>query len=338
MDAILPQLAKVVVVLVLIDAALYLIQLLEQRFAAGMGVCARSNGGLLLPMARFFKMLYKQDAAPEHVDRVLYTLAPIIAIVPPVLAIAAIPFGQPIATSGSLVELQLANIEAGVLWILTMGIVATYGIAYGAFASNNKYALLGGLRATATLLGSGAVYALAIVTVVMLTGSLRLDEIVAAQSANLVSIIPRWNILVQPVAFLLFTVAALAATSRRPFDLARSGTELVSGYATEYGGIKLALFTWAESALLLTNGMLVVLLFLGGWQVPLLPGSMSPILLGAVQIVVFALKVALVLAVFLWVRWSMPRFRDDQLTRLGWKVLIPLVLLNIAVTGIVMAM
>lgn len=343
MTNVLIQLVKALLVLAAIDVALLGFAAMRRCVDAKMSGIPQPKG-FLRPVIDFVKALYKENLVPEHVDRTLYTIAPAIALVPAVLAIAVLPFGTPVAAEGRTIELQLASLDTGVLFVLATGLLAMTGIVYGSFAANNKFAMLGGLRATAQILALWTVYAFAIIGVVMLAGSLRLESIVAAQAATWAAIIPKWNVFLQPLGFLLFAVSMFAVASWRPFDTARSGDELVTGYATEHDGVKLALFTCAESVLLLTQALLLVLLFFGGWHLPgleLIPWPESLIgglLAGIVQVTVLALKTTAVVFFFQWVRWSLPRFRHDQMLRLGWKWLVPLVLLNLVATGAVLSL
>jgi len=294
--------------------------------------------GLLQPLADAIKLIFKEDLIPGDVDKVLFVLSPALIFVPAFLAIATIPFGDPIEIAGHRIALQIADLNIGILYILAVAGLTVYGVVFGSFASKNKYSLMGGLRGAAQLVSYEVTLGLSIIGILMVSESLRLNDIVAAQSATIFGVVPRWNIFVQPLAFILFMVAVFAENNRLPFDLPEAEAELVGGYHTEYSAMKFALFMQSEYVAMFTNSSLIVLLFFGGWHLPGIDQlTLPPIAQGLVHVGIFAAKLAFFLFFFLWVRWTLPRFRYDQLMRLGWKVLLPLVLLNIVITGIVMA-
>jgi len=285
--------------------------------------------GVLQPIADGIKFLMKEDLVPERADKPIFILAPAILLIPALMTFAVIPFGSPINLFGREIALQVADVNVGILYVLALTSISVYGIVLAGWSSNNKYSLLGGLRSSAQLISYELAMGLAVVSIILLAGSLRLNDIITDQQSSFLS----WNIFRQPLAFLIFLIAVYAETNRLPFDLSEAEQELVGGYHTEYSSMKFAMFFMAEYANMITAAALTVTLFFGGWDVPLLDeGSLG--LFGALlSVLSFILKVAFFLFLFIWVRWTFPRFRYDQLMRLGWKVMLPLALFNIFLTG-----
>jgi len=285
--------------------------------------------GVLQPIADGIKFLMKEDLVPERVDKPIFILAPAILLIPALMTFAVIPFGSSINLFGREIALQVADVNVGILYVLALTSISVYGIVLAGWSSNNKYSLLGGLRSSAQLISYELAMGLAVVSIILLAGSLRLNDIITDQQGSFFS----WNIFRQPLAFLIFLIAVYAETNRLPFDLSEAEQELVGGYHTEYSSMKFAMFFMAEYANMITAAALTVTLFFGGWDVPLLDeGSLG--LFGALlSVLSFILKVAFFLFLFIWVRWTFPRFRYDQLMRLGWKVMLPLALFNIFLTG-----
>ena len=285
--------------------------------------------GVLQPIADGIKFLMKEDLVPERVDKPIFILAPAILLIPALMTFAVIPFGSPINLFGREIALQVADVNVGILYVLALTSISVYGIVLAGWSSNNKYSLLGGLRSSAQLISYELAMGLAVVSIILLAGSLRLNDIITDQQGSFLS----WNIFRQPLAFLIFLIAVYAETNRLPFDLSEAEQELVGGYHTEYSSMKFAMFFMAEYANMITAAALTVTLFFGGWDVPLLDeGSLG--LFGALlSVLSFILKMAFFLFLFIWVRWTFPRFRYDQLMRLGWKVMLPLALFNIFLTG-----
>ncbi|ACH37205.1 NADH dehydrogenase I, H subunit [Citrifermentans bemidjiense Bem] len=271
--------------------------------------------GLLQPLADVIKMLTKEDMIPKAADRFLFSVAPAMAAIPAILTFAIIPLGAPTVLFGHEVNLQIADLDVGVLVFLALSSIAVYGVALGGWASNSKYALLGSIRGLSQLISYELSMGLSLVPVVMLAKSLRLSDIVNAQAQ-----MP--FIVYQPLAFAIFLVSILAECRRIPFDLPEAEGELVAGFHTEYSGMRFGLFFVGEYINIISLSALASLFFLGGWRGPLLP----PILW-------FFIKVGLFAFVFIWVRGTLPRLRYDQLMHLGWKFLTPLALLNILATG-----
>jgi NADH-quinone oxidoreductase subunit H len=285
--------------------------------------------GLLQPYADVLKLLMKEDVVPAAANRFIHTIAPVISIAVAFSTLAIVPIsGNDIVLFGRRVAMVVADVNIGVLYILALTSMGVYGLTLSGWASNNKYSLLGGLRSSAQMISYELSMGLSLIGVIMITGSLQLTDIVRHQAGW------HWNLLLQPIGFITFLVASFAETNRAPFDLPEAEPELVGGYHTEYSSFKFALFFLAEYANMITSSAVLVTVYLGGWQVPYLELLALPAAAEtALHIVAFMLKVAMVLFFFQWVRWSLPRFRYDQLMNLGWKVMLPLALLNIALTG-----
>jgi NADH-quinone oxidoreductase subunit H len=288
--------------------------------------------GLMQPMADAIKFIFKEDLIPGQVSRTVFILAPALSLIPALCTFAVVPFGGTLSIFGLHVPLIITDLNIGVLYILALSSLGVYGIVLAGWASNNKYSLLGGLRSSAQMISYELSLGLSLVGVILITGSLSLREMVDAQYGL-------WNIIKQPLAFFIFLVAVFAETNRLPFDLPEAETELVAGYHTEYAGMKFAMFFMAEYANMVTASALVVTLFFGGWMIPFV-STLEPSSLGLslLEILAFVIKVSLVLFLFIWVRWTVPRFRYDQLMVLGWKVLLPLAMLNIFVTAGIVAL
>ena len=287
--------------------------------------------GILQPIADGIKFLFKEDLIPDHVDKPIYVLAPAMLLVPALTICAVVPFGSSITIAGYPIPLQIADINIGILYILAITSLGVYGVVLGAWASNNKYSLLGGLRSSAQMISYELTLGLAIIGVLMLSSSLSLREIAIAQGAK----IWNWNFLIHFPAFLAFTTAAFAETNRLPFDLAEAEQELVAGYHTEYSSMKFAMYFMAEYMNMIVGSAVAVALFLGGWHFFGLENLGGPFWSGVISVGIFTVKTALFLFVFIWVRWTLPRFRYDQLMNLGWKFLLPVALTSIVVTAIV---
>ena len=285
--------------------------------------------GVLQPIADGIKFLMKVDLVPEKVDKPIFILAPAILLIPALMTFAVIPFGSSINLFGREIALQVADVNVGVLYILALTSISVYGIVLAGWSSNNKYSLLGGLRSSAQLISYELAMGLAVVSIILLAGSLRLNDIITDQQGSYFS----WNIFRQPLAFLIFLIAVYAETNRLPFDLSEAEQELVGGYHTEYSSMKFAMFFMAEYANMITAAALTVTLFFGGWDVPLLDEGSLGLFGTLLSVLSFLLKMAFFLFLFIWVRWTFPRFRYDQLMRLGWKVMLPLALFNIFLTA-----
>ena len=289
--------------------------------------------GLLQPLADGLKLLVKEDLTPPHVYRPLYIAAPLIAIIFALTSIALIPFGNPVKIGPYSIPLQITtDVNTGLLLILGVTSIGVYGVALAGWSSNNKYSLLGGLRASAQMVSYEISLGLSLVGVLIMTGSFSLRDIVDAQAGHFWGFIPRWNIFTgQFVAFFCYLTAAYAETNRIPFDLPEAETELVAGYHTEYSAMKFAMFFMAEYANMITVGCLATLLFFGGWHGPVFGPE---IVRDVLPVFWFAAKVLVFLFIYIWVRGTLPRFRYDQLMAFGWKFLLPLALVNVIATAI----
>lgn len=277
--------------------------------------------GLLQPVADGLKLLVKEDNIPDESDRFLFKLAPFVALVPPFAVFVAIPFGDNVSVMGQEITLYLSNMNVGLLYILAVAGLEIYGVIFGGWASNSKYALLGSLRTCAQLISYEIPMGFSVIGVIMLAQSMNMTDIVNAQSDV-------WFIVYQPIGFLIFFIAGLAEAQRVPFDLAEAEGDLGAGYHTEYSGMRFSFFMLSEYLVMLTVSVLCVLLFFGGWNGFLIPLP-APIW--------FGLKVGFFVYLFMWFRFTFPRYRYDQLMSIGWKVLLPLSLANILVTGIFIA-
>ncbi len=292
--------------------------------------------GIIQPFADVIKLLMKEDIVPKAAYRFIHDLAPIISIVIALTTFAVIPFGNEIEIFGRKVKLLIADIDIGLLFLLAFTSIGVYGISLAGWSSNNKYSLLGGLRSSAQLISYELSLGLSIIGILMISGTLRLDQIVIQQTEYWWGIIPKWNIFLQPLGFVIFLITAFAETNRLPFDLPEAEPELVGGYHTEYTGMKFGLFFLAEYANVITSSAVTITLFFGGWHVPFAENlDISPVFLSVLQVFTFFIKVILFVIFFIIVRWTIPRFRYDQLMKLLWKVMLPVAIMNILVTGII---
>jgi NADH-quinone oxidoreductase subunit H len=299
--------------------------------------------GVFQPMADGLKFLFKEEPVPAHVNKLYYNLAPVVAIVPALTTMVIIPFGQiQDSVSGEMVPLILANVDIGILFLFAISSLGVYGIVLGAWASNNKYSFMGGIRSSAQMISYELTLGLAALPVLMWAnppgsdGGLSLVNVVITQESI-------WNVFWQPLSALLFLVAIFAETNRAPFDMPESETDLVGGFHTEYGAFKFGMFFVAEYAHIVIGSAVFVLLFLGGWN--LAPGSAdfafpwpSGIIGAICSTGVFLAKTCCLIFFFIWIRWTLPRFRYDQVMKLGWSILLPIavanLILNIAIISI----
>lgn len=288
--------------------------------------------GLLQSFADVIKLVFKEDIVPAKANKTIHTLAPMISIFVALTTIAVVPFGHQIELFGRVISLQITDVNVGILYILALTSLGVYGITLSGWSSNSKYSLFGGIRSSAQMISYELSMGLSVVGIVLITGSLSLQDIVLHQYGW------KWNIILQPLGFIIFLVASFAETNRTPFDLPEAEPELVGGYHTEYSSMKFALFFLAEYANMIVASTVIATLYLGGWQFPYLQTfGLPPLVTAILQVLVFCGKVAFLVFFFIWVRWSLPRFRYDQLMNLGWKVMLPLSILNIIVTAIVVS-
>jgi len=284
--------------------------------------------GVLQPFADVIKLLFKEELRPKAADALLFAIAPVISAAAAFAAFAVIPFGTSTTLWGLLdqpIPLQVTDVNVAVLVIFAITSMGIYGIVLAGWSSNSKYSLLGGLRSSAQMISYELSYGLALAGVLVVAGTLSLREIVDAQAGTWLGVLPRWFILVQPIGFAIFLTAGIAETNRAPFDFPEAEQELVAGYHTEYSSMSFAMFFLAEYVNMVTVSAVTTDLYLGGWHGPLLPASLGWIW--------FLVKVSALLFFYVWIRWTLPRFRYDQLMAFGWKVLLPLAVVNLILTA-----
>jgi NADH-quinone oxidoreductase subunit H len=284
--------------------------------------------GLLQPFADIIKLVFKEELRPKAADALLFTAAPIISVAAAYIAFAPVPFGAATTLFGLLDEpmpLLISDINVAALVVFAVASMGVYGIVLAGWASNSKYSLLGGLRSSAQMISYELSYGMALATVVMLAGSLSLREVVDGQAGYWFGFIPRWYVFLQPLGFAIYAIAGLAETNRAPFDFPEAEQELVAGYHTEYSSMRFAMFFMAEYINMITVSAVATNLYLGGWHGPFIPEAYGWIW--------FLIKLSLLLFAYLWIRWTLPRFRYDQLMSFGWKVLLPLAAVNLLLTA-----
>jgi NADH-quinone oxidoreductase subunit H len=284
--------------------------------------------GLLQPIADVIKLMFKEELRPRAADRVLFALAPIISATAAFAAFAVVPFGAETTFFGLLREplrLQVADVNVAILVIFAISSMSVYGVVLAGWSSNSKYSLLGGLRSSAQMISYELSYGLSLASVLVVGNSLSLTDLVDGQAGTWLGFIPRWFVFVQPLGFFIYMTAGIAETNRAPFDFPEAEQELVAGYHTEYSSMSFAMFFLAEYINMVTVSAVATDLFLGGWHGPFLPESLGWIW--------FLIKVAALLFFYIWMRWTLPRYRYDQLMRFGWKVLLPLAVINLLVTA-----
>ncbi|HVB38213.1 MAG TPA: NADH-quinone oxidoreductase subunit NuoH [Vicinamibacterales bacterium] len=298
--------------------------LLQQRF----GPYLVGPHGLMQPLADVIKLMFKEDLRPKAADALLFSLAPIISVTAAFAAFAVVPFGAETTFFGLLahpIPLQVADVNVAVLVIFAITSMGVYGIVLSGWSSNSKYALLGGLRSSAQMISYELSYGLALGGVLVIGNSLSLTTLVNGQAGYWFHVLPRWYVFLQPVGFLIFMIAGIAETNRAPFDFPEAEQELVAGYHTEYSSMRFAMFFMAEYINMVTVAAVATDLFLGGWHGPFLPASLGWIW--------FLVKVGAILFFYVWMRWTLPRYRYDQLMSFGWKVLLPIAALNLLATA-----
>jgi NADH-quinone oxidoreductase subunit H len=334
--------------------------LIQNRIGANrasiFGVMPFNTGIVNTLIADPVKMFTKEDFVPEGADRLLHFVAPFLSVFPILITFACVPFGDELRIGDTAISLQVADLNVGILYILATVSMGVYGVVLAGWASNNRWALLGGLRGSAQMISYELAMGLSLVSMVMTFGSLDLQQMARAQGAPLgeflgfgrpvLDWLPAWGIFYQPLAFVLLFAAGIAESKRIPFDLPESESELISGYYTEYSGGKQATFMFSDFAESVLISALVVTMFFGGWQIPFLyrdgfhfpwgaAVSLPHLLIVPLQVVVFLAKVFFFCWFQILIRWTLPRFRYDQLMRLGWKILLPLSLVNVVATALV---
>jgi len=298
--------------------------LLQQR----LGPYLVGPKGLLQPLADVVKLMFKEELRPRAADALLFALAPIISATCAFAAFAVVPFGGDTTLFGLLPEglrLQVADVNVAILVVFAIASMSVYGIVLAGWSSNSKYSLLGGLRSSAQMISYELSYGMALAAILVVGNSLSLTDIVNRQAGTWLGFIPRWFIFIQPLGFFIYLTAGVAETNRAPFDFPEAEQELVAGYHTEYSSMSFAMFFLAEYVNMVTVSAVATDLFLGGWHGPFLPAS-----LGWVW---FLIKVGFLLFFYVWMRWTLPRYRYDQLMRFGWKILLPLSVVNLIVTA-----
>jgi NADH-quinone oxidoreductase subunit H len=328
----LAQIVLTLVVFVMLLSSAAVMVYVERKVAAllqqRLGPYLVGPKGLLQPLADVIKLMFKEELRPRAADPILFALAPIISATAAFAAFAVVPFGAETTLFGLLEEplpLQVADVNVAVLVIFAIASMSVYGIVLAGWSSNSKYSLLGGLRSSAQMISYELSYGLALASVLVVGNSLSLTELVNAQAGTWLGFMPRWFLFVQPLGFLIFMTAGIAETNRAPFDFPEAEQELVAGYHTEYSSMSFAMFFLAEYINMVTVSAVATDLFLGGWRGPLLPESLGWIW--------FLIKVSALLFFYIWMRWTLPRYRYDQLMAFGWKILLPLAVINLLVTA-----
>jgi NADH-quinone oxidoreductase subunit H len=340
---------KILIVFTTIMITVALLTLAERRVSAWIQDRSGPNRvgpqGLLQPVADGVKNFIKEETYPGHASRVYFLLAPTLALVPALMTMAVVPVAAPLPTRWGLIEMIIADVPIGILYILALTGLGVYGIVMAGWSSNNKYAFLGGLRASAQMVSYEVAMGLSLIPVFMLAGNVTLTQIVATQQGSGVNGLGIWFALPLGLAFFIFVCAAFAETNRLPFDMAEAESELVAGFHSEYSSMKFSMFPIAEYAGMLTASALMATLFFGGWDIPGSFDNMRVVAPGVVEgaapawwktlltLGAFSLKTLFFCFVYIWVRWTVPRFRYDQIMDLGWKVLLPTALAYIALMG-----
>lgn len=319
------ELALIIIKVIIISSLLFALPIpltwLERKVAGHiqlrLGPFRVGWHGMLQPVADMIKLMFKEDIIPDKADKWLFKLAPIISLVPIFLTFATVPVGDNITVFGKEVTLYISDMNVGILYILAVAGIGVYGLILGGWASNSKYALFGSIRSSAQMISYELALSFAAIGVVMVTNSLSLVDIVNSQKAT------TWNICYQPLGFIIYLIAGLAEINRIPFDLSEDEGTLAAGYHVEYSSMRFSFFMLAEYVAMVLMSVLAVVLFFGGWSGPILP-----------PIVWFLIKVSAFIYFFMWVRFTFPRYRYDQLMTIGWKILLPLSLVNILITGL----
>ena len=286
--------------------------------------------GIFQPLADGLKLFFKEEFMPGDADKFLYILGPSLTMMIALLTSAVIPWGNSLVIGGAEYSLQVADVNVGVLYVFAILSIGVYGIMIGGWASNNKYALIGAVRAASQMISYELAMSMTIIAIVMMSGSLSLKDMVEQQHGM------NWNVWYQPLGFLIFLVCAFAECNRSPFDLPECETELIGGYHTEYSSMKLGFYLFAEYINMFISSAMIATLFFGGYNFPFMDDlHLSHNVITIIGSLVFFVKIAFFVFFFMWVRWTLPRFRYDQLMRLGWKSLLPLAIVNMIITGLV---
>ncbi|MCK9425533.1 MAG: NADH-quinone oxidoreductase subunit NuoH [Ignavibacteriaceae bacterium] len=328
LELIIVSLIKIIVIAVVMLLTVSYLVYFERKIAAWaqnrIGPNRVGPAGIFQPFADVLKLLLKEDIVPTAANKYMHTLAPMIALFVAFSTFAVLPIGPSFTAFGKVFSFVVADVNIGILYVLALTSVGVYAITFSGWSSGSKYSLLGGIRSSAQMISYEISMGFSVAGVILLAESLRPIAIVNAQSGWM------WNIVLQPIGFITFLVSAFAETNRLPFDLPEAEPELVGGYHTEYSSMKFAAFFLSEYANMIISSALIVTLYLGGWQIPYLEMLKLPAgWVVTLQVVAFILKLIFIMFFFIWVRWSIPRFRYDQLMNIGWKVMFPLSLLNL---------
>lgn len=284
--------------------------------------------GILQPLADGLKLFFKEEIIPDFSSKFLFILGPCLAMLTAIMTSAVIPWGDTINLFGRNISLQIADINIGILYVFGVVSLGVYGIMIGSWASNNKFSLMGGLRAASQIISYELAMGISLIALLMVTGTLSLKEMVVQQQNGY------WNIIYQPLGFLIFLICAFAECNRTPFDLPEAENELIGGYHTEYSSMKLGFYLFSEYINMFISSVIMSTIFFGGYDIPFLDeAGLSPNIAALLGVAALMIKVAFFIFLFMWVRWTIPRFRYDQLMHLGWRILIPLALFNMLVTG-----
>ena len=328
---------KVVLIAVILGLSLVIAMystLVERKFAGFIqdryGPDRAGKWGILQPVCDGVKLFFKEEYMPNTADKFLYVLGPCLTMLVALLTSAVIPWGGTLTIGNNQFPLQVAGSSVDILFIFAVVSMGVYGVMIGGWASNNKYALLGAVRASSQMISYELAMGLSIASVIMMSGTLNLQEIVHQQQASL------WNVVYQPLGFLIFFICALAETNRSPFDLPECEAELIGGYHTEYSAMKLGFYLFAEYINMFVSSAIISTLYFGGYNIPFIQGlGLSENMVTILGTTFLFVKIFLFILLFMWVRWTLPRFRYDQLMKLGWKILLPLALVNLVLTGVV---
>jgi NADH-quinone oxidoreductase subunit H len=328
---------KVILISVILLLSLFIAMystLVERKFAGfiqdRLGPDRAGKWGILQPVCDGVKLFFKEEYMPYSADKFLYILGPSLTMLVALLTSAVIPWGGTITAGGHSYSLQVAGGSVDILYVFAVVSMGVYGLMIGGWASNNKYSLLGAVRASSQMISYELAMGLAIASIIMMTGTLNLSEIIAWQNNHV------WNIIAQPIGFLIFFICALAETNRAPFDLPECESELIGGYNTEYSSMKLGFYLFAEYINMFVSSAIMSTLYFGGYNIPFIEKSgLSSNWITILGTAFLFFKISAFILLFMWVRWTLPRFRYDQLMKLGWKILLPLSLLNLIITGLV---
>ncbi len=327
---------KIILISVILGVSLLIAMyttLAERKFAGffqdRVGPNRAGPWGILQPLADGVKLFTKEEIIPTHAGNFLFVLGPSLSMLTACITSAVIPWGKDLIMFGKTISLQVADINVGLLYIFGVVSLGVYGIMIGGWASNNKFSLLGAIRAASQNISYEIAMGLSIIALLMMTGTLSMREIAEQQSGL------SWNVFYQPLGFLIFLICAFAETNRTPFDLPECETELVGGHHTEYSSMKLGFYLFSEYINMFVTSAVMATLYFGGYNFPGMHLISDPNLLSLLGVAALFIKILLFIFFFIWVRWTVPRFRYDQLMKLGWKILIPLSLINIVITGLV---